>query len=402
MICLNNKIQRAESIFERVIYSKAFCYALPLAVLGIWLLTQNVPPVGGYNLIQYLYTFDHGYVSRGFVGEVISWFADTVTEDLTQKINTGFSWLLAVTAALCIGKALAAVRDDKQKFMQVFTVLTFVCILPFSIGGYFTDVQLNKLVWAITLLAVFLSDKKFGIWLCPVLCALATLINPVFVFTSMVFVAIILLQEFRSNGFSKKNLAVCIITYVSIIAIALFAPISQQYLGFETPKEMVDYYFARYGGTIDEELYHHLVNKWVLDFFMPVKEIFGYAFRTYFASAGGLKGIIFIIIEALPIYAVTEYIWSRTIKAEKDKFQKFIFFLCSIAPIVILPAVIISWDISKYVGNTILVQFGLIAYYIAKKNDSVCGAVNKISEFFRNHIFVSGAAILYAMLVILI
>lgn len=398
---MNNKIQRAESVFERVIYSKAFCYALPLAVLGIWLLTQTVPSVGGYNLIQYLYTYDHGYVSRGFVGEVISWFANTVTDELTQKINTGFSWFLAVTAALCIGKTFAAVRDDKQKYCQVFLVLALMCALPFSLSQHLVDVKLDKLVWAITLLAIFLSDKKFGIWLCPVLCALATVINPVFVFTSMVLVAIIMLQEFRSNGYSKKNLAICIISYATIIVIALIAPISQQYLGFETPKELVDFYFARYGGTVDEELYYNLVNEWVLDFFMPVKEIFGYVFDMYFEGGGGIRGLAFIVIEALPVFAVTEYIWGRAIKSENDKFQKFIFFLCAIAPIVIIPAVIISWDVSKYVGSTVLVQLGLLVYYITKKNESVCGAVNKVAEFFKNNIFVSGAAILYALFIII-
>lgn len=398
---MTNKLERAGSVFEKAVSSKLFCYILPFLGLGVWLLTQNIPAVGEYNLIQYLYTYDHGYVSRGFVGEVISWFADTVSDELTFKINTAFSWFLMISAALCMGKALSCVRRDKQKICQIFFLLVFVSSLPFAFRFYFTDIKLDKLVWAITLLAVFLSDKKFGVWLVPVLCALATVINPVFVFTSMVLVAIIILQEFLSNGYSKKNLAICIISYVSIIVIALIAPVSQQYLGFETPKEMVDFYFARYDGVLDEEIYNYFVNEWLLDFFMPVKDIFGYSFGMFFKDGGGIRGIIFTLIEAVPIYIISEYIWKNAIKSETDKFQKFIFFLCSIAPVVIIPAISISWDVAKYVGNTVLVQFGLLVYYIAKGNTSVCNAVNKVADFFKNHIFVAAAVILYALFIII-
>lgn len=400
MIILTNKLERAESIFEKVVFSKLFCYLLPFLGLGTWLMTQETHPAGGYYLIQYLYTYDHGYVSRGFVGEVISWFADRVTDSLTQAILIAFSWALMVSASLCMGKALSLVRKDKQKFYITLSVLVFMSVLPFSFRLYFPAVRFDKLVWAIALLAIFLSDKKYGVWLAPVLCALATLINPVFVFTSMVLVAIILLQEFRSSGYSKKNLAVCIISYVSIIAIALFAPISQKYLGFENPKEMVDFYFARYDGVLDEEIYSYFVNEWLLDFFTPVKDIFGYTFGKYFGG-GGIRGIIFASVVAVPLYIIFEYIWKNAIKTETDKFQKFIFFLCAIAPVVIIPAVIISWDVSKYVGNTVLVQFGLVVYYFVKGNTAVCNAVNKVADFFRNNIFVSAVAILYALIIII-
>lgn len=402
MICLNNRIEKAGSFLEKVVFSKAFCYLMPFLSLGSYMLTQKVYPASNYYLIQYLYTYDHGYVSRGLVGEVISWFTDTVTDDLTQMLITAFSWLLIVAASLCMGKALSCVRKDKTKYCRVLFVLAVVCVLPFSFRLYFTSIRLDKLVWAVTLFAVFLSDRKYGIWLVPVLCVLATMINPIFVFTSMILIAIILLQEFYSSGFSKKNLAICVITYGLIIAVALLVPVSSSNLGFDTPNEMVDYYFARYAGELSEESYNQFINEWLLEYFIPFKEVFKTGYSIYVKNGTALRNATsFLLVWGAPMLLILETLWVKAIKAEENKFQKFILFLCAVSPVVIIPMVIASWDLSKLLGNNFLVQLGLLAYFLVKDNAAVRASVNGIIESARKHVFVCVCAIMYALLIII-
>ncbi len=401
MICLNDKIAKAGSIFEKAVFSKLFCYLLPFLGLGSYMLTQDVYPATNYYLIQYLYTYDHGYVSRGLVGEIISWFADTVTDELTQTLIVAFSWVLIVAVSLCMGKALSLVRNDKEKFCRVLFVLATAAVLPFSFRLYSTSIRLDKLVWAVTLFAVFLSDRKFGIWLVPALCVLATMINPIFVFTSMILIAIILLQEYYSSGYSKKNLVICILSYGLIIVFALLVPISATKLGFETPAEMFDYYFARYAGEVSEETYNLFMNEWLLEFFIPVTDFPKTAYSFYVeGGTAETSALIFLLVEGIPSLLALGILWHKAMKAEENKFQKFIFFLCGISPIITVPMILISWDLSKILGSNILAQLGLIAYYLVKDNAAVKASVNSIVEFSKKHVFVSACAIMYALLII--
>lgn len=399
---MNEKIESVKSFLSKAVFSKPFCYLMPFICLGSYLLSIRVPQATGYYIIHYLYTYDHGFVSRGLVGEVISWFTDVVTDDITRTVTTVFSWLLVIAASLCMGKALSYVRKDRASFCKVLFILAFISILPFSFRQYNVDVRLDKAVWAVTLLAVFLSDRKYLVWLVPALCVLATLINPVFVFTSMILIAIILLQEFRSSGYSKKNLVICVVTYAAIIALSLYAVSSQGSLGFANAKEMVDYYFARYAGTLSEEDYAAFTTYWLPDFFEPVDDLLTSEYMSVYFETEKPKTIAFGILFAIPAYSVLITLWKNSIKKEENKMQKFIYFLCMISPVASIPPVILSWGITKYLGNHILVQLGLLVYFIIKKHESVIASLSGITEFFKKHYYIGICALVYAMILITI
>ncbi len=382
------------------IFSSAFaCYLFPFVVFGGYLLycilAKLMPHAQGYYLIQYLYTYDHGYLSRGLVGEVISWFADTVSDDLTRWVMTGFSALLMIGMSLCIGKALSKVRFDKEKLSIVLFVVVMVFMIPMPHKFYYTDMKLDKLVWALTLFSVYIADTKFGKWIVPFICMLATVVNPIFVFTSMILIAIILLQEFYSSGYSVKNGIVCGVAYVGIIALALLAPISEKWVGFDNAIEMADYYLVRYEGTFDEGLKESF-NFWLMDFFIPTEEILSRPFETFFKDYGmGMKTILNVVFLGIPACAFLGVFWKKVIKAEENKFQKFIYFLCLISPIVILPPLVLSWEFSKLFINNVFVQAGLVIYFIIKGNPAVVKVCSEAKESGRKHLVVSVAVILY-------
>lgn len=383
------------------IFSSAFaCYLFPFVVFGGYLLycilAKLMPHAQGYYLIQYLYTYDHGYISRGLVGEVISWFADTVSDDLTRWVMTGFSALLMIGMSLCIGKALSKVRFDKEKLSIVLFVVVMVFMIPMPHKFYYADMKLDKLVWALTLFSVYIADTKFGKWIVPFICMLATVVNPIFVFTSMILIAIILLQEFYSSGYSVKNGIVCGVAYVGIIALALLAPISEKWVGFETPTEMVDFYFARYAGSMEDVEYEQFAGMWLIDFFLPIDEIFKTSFAMYFKDfAMGMKSALNTVFLCVPVCAFTGFFWRKAIKAEENKFQKFIYFLCAISPVVIIPPVILSWELSKLFLNNVFVQAGLIIYFVVKGHPAVVKVCGEIKEFGKKHFVASVSVMLY-------
>lgn len=382
------------------IFSSAIaCYLFPFIVFGGYLLycilAKLMPHAQGYYLIHYLYTYDHGYISRGLVGEVISWFADTVSDDLTRMVMTGFSALLMLGMSLCIGKALSKVRFDKEKLSIVLFIVIMIFMIPMPHKFYYMDVKLDKLVWAFTLLSVYIADTKIGKWIVPFICMIATVVNPIFVFTSMILIAIILLQEFYSSGYSVKNGIVCGIAYVSIIALALLAPISERWVGFDNAMEMADYYFARYTGTFDEGLKESF-NIWLMDFFEPVETLLAHPFEVFFKGYGmGVKTILNAIFLGVPAYILLGIFWKKIMKVEENKFQKFIYFLCAISPIVIIPPLILSWEFSKLFINNIFVQAGLVIYFIVKGNPAVVKVCSAVKDFGRKHLVLSVAVVLY-------
>ena len=385
----------AQGIFS----SSLACYLFPFIVFGGYLLycilAKLMPSANGYYLIHYLYTYDHGYISRGLVGEIISWFADTVSDELTRQIMTGFSALLMLGASLCIGKALSKVRLDKEKLTVVLFIVLVVFMIPMPYKFYYADLKLDKLIWALTLLSVYIADTKVGKWAVPFICVIATMANPIFVFTSMILIAIILLQEFYSSGYSVKNGILCGITYVAIIALALLAPISEKWVGFENAAEMVDYYFARYEGTIDPGV-KEAFNYWLMDFFIPSNEILSRPFEVFFGNYGmGLKTVLNAVFLGVPAYVLTVCFWKKVIKAEENKFQKFIYFLCAVSPIVIIPPLILSWEFSKLFVNNFFVQAGLVIYFVVKGQPAVMNVCKNIKEFGKKNLAVSIAVVLY-------
>lgn len=382
------------------------CYLIPFLGLGGYflslVLTDSIYGTTGYYSIHYLYTYDHGFVARGLVGEVISWFCKTVSVDTIKNTVIIFSFLLMISASLCIGRAMSKVKNDRERLFIVFCLCFLVCILPGSFRYYYTDVKLDKLLWAITLFSMLLVDKKYGIWMVPVLCIVATLVNPIFLFCSMILIAIVLLQKFYENNFSAKNGVICAVSYLSMIALGVYALVSEKDLGFNTPRELVDYYYARFEHVLSEKAYSRFENEWLFDYFDTMEVVIQKAFQIYFIQWGNwrvcIADLIFLMI---PTYFILGYFWKSCITSSENKFQKFIFFLCMISPIVILPPILFSWESSKYFINNLFVNFSLMIYFVVNGNGSVLKTIERTKLLIKsNWIFFVCLATYFTFLII--
>ncbi len=379
---------------------KSACWLFPFIVFGgnliYRILSGDIFPVNGYYLIHYLYTYSHGFVARGLVGEVLSWFFPIVSDGVTQGVMIVFNIMLAVFASLFFGKMLCSAREDKSRFQVVLFLTVVFFMLARPLDFYYRDFKLDKLLWALTFLSAFLANYKVGIWFVPLVCAVATLVNPVFLFCGMILVAIILLQEFYQGGYKAKNGIICAVSYISMIAIGLLAPITEKYIGFTTPSEMIDYYFARYSGVISQADYQLFETEWLFDYFESLENIFKMAYEIYFKDWGnGLRTILCFVFMSIPVYFVLVVFWVKSIKAHENKMQKFIFFLCAVSPVVMIPAVAISWEYSKYFYNNVLVQAGLIIYFVVKQNSAVLNAIDEIKVFCKKHLIITCVSLLY-------
>lgn len=385
----------------------AGCYLIPifyyLVSLIYYVVSYGKTYVGGYYLIHYLYTHDHGYIARGLVGEILSWFYDTLTDELLANIMLFINICLALSCSLYIGRMLQCVRKDKHRFSVVFLIVLVFFVYARPITFYFGDVKLDKILWVLTFIAVILSQNKIGIYFVPIICIVATMVNPVFLFCSMILISIILLQEFYLSNYSIKNGIICGVSYISMIALGLLGLVSEKWVGFSTPSEMIDFYFSRYAGTLDEETYQLFETEWLFDYFDSSKEIIRKAYEIYFQDWGnGMETLLNFLLIALPAYILLTIFWIKVIKAEESKFQKFIFFLCAISPVVIIPTTIFSWEFSKYFYNNILMQTGLIIYYITKNSPALMRAIKDFETYCKTHFLQSFIILFYFFIYIAI
>lgn len=380
-------------------------YAVPFLCITCWLVItvcRGGLQVRGYYMIHYLYTYDHGFVARGFVGEVLSRLFPSINDTVLRCTNITFAFLLTAGASLCIGKVLTDTKEDKTVFLTAAIMILLICISPPAFRTYFSDAKLDKLLWALALFAVFASGNRFTIWLVPLLCAAATLANPVFAFCSMILIAIVLLHRLYQNGFKIKGFIICGVTYVSILCICIYGYVSLRNLGFSSPEELIDYYFSRYTGTMPIP-YQHFYSEWLIDYFGSSSNVLAQGFEIYFQEWD--NGIFFIfdtILIALPCYALLTVFWIKTIRAEHERFQKFILFLCAVSPVVILIPNLFSWEGSKYYGNNIMVQLCLILYFLAVKTPSISKTVTGTLHFMKQHLLCTFSLLLYLSFIIFV
>lgn len=385
----NNNKNLMTQKFQKI--DSFWLYFIPFVLLSvpvlIQVLTDNLPEVNGYYTMHYVLTYDHGYVGRGLIGEILSWFFDTMTMRTINICNVIFTEILVVVASLCIGKALNKSRKNENEFFTVFYLILFLCLAEFTVGTYYTDIKMDKLIWALTLLSVLVSDNKVLHFFIPVFAVVSILINPVFCFTGFVLVVIVLFDKFQKSSYSFKAGFLLAATCVLVVFIIGYATIAQTHLGFKDADEFMDFYFARFEGSLSQRLRERFSDEWLFEYFIEsVPTLLKDTFNTYFIERNsGAETIISTLFLAIPSFGIMSVFWSRVMKAEEDKFRKFIYFICLVAYLAFMPALILAWEAAKYYGCYLLVQLVLVIYFINQNDKSVITVVDELKEKIKAH-----------------
>ena len=391
------KQSRAQTVYKK---SNCLYYFIPFAVLSFYFTLHTIlfgaHEASGYYLIHYLYTYRHGFIPRGLVGEILSLFFEKINDNITRSVILLFSCMLIAGASLCIGKALSKSKSHPESFKIIAIIICILCVVPNSFRTYFDDMKLDKALWALSLLAVFLLDTKVGVYFVPIICVAATLINPVFLFCSMLLVSIAMLYC-CVDTWSKKWIFLCAISYLAMIVIGLYGAVREKSLGFENEMDMLKYYFSRYDGSISESTLDFMARECMIDYFLPSKEFIAAAYQFYCVEwKNGLSTLFNVVFVSLPAYFGLTVFWIKAIKAETVKSKKLVFFLCMISPLVQIAPILMSWEGSKYFGNNILVQLCLIVFFIVQKNEASISAAAGIVQWAKKNPLISTAILLYA------
>ncbi len=337
-----------------------------------------------WQLLTYLGDYSHGYMPRAFLGEVISWFSDTVSLELLFGLSLTVLVLLCVAIALIGGYLIRHIENKSAATAIVTVMIGSPIFMPlFSSWLGLMDVYLILL----TIIAFTLNENKVLRFTVPIIALLCTAIHHAYFFLYMVPLAIALLYDlFRNKKYLRDGL-LCSVTYVSLIAFGLITVKTRTADGFSSVDEMVDFMLKKSEVPLSREWLQSVVPN---EYTTGVDYISETVTSTM--SVFNLLGIVAIFAPLLLLFA---FGWIKAIKHSADKGEKFTLFLCLIHPISSVPAYIFGLNWNRWTSAIITSQCILYLFMLYRKNEAVSASVEKITGFFKKHLEIVVFYIIY-------
>lgn len=335
------------------------------------------PTVDGMPLWQtltYLGDYSHGFMPRALLGEIISWFSDTVSLGLLHTLSSVICILLSTVAALLGGLIIRKAENKDIVTVFITIMVTSPVFMPiFSTWLGVTDIYLILL----TFIAFIFNENRFLRYLVPVIALLCVSIHQAYLLLYMVPISIALLYDcFRNKKYVRDGI-LCAVTYLSLIAFAFIIIKTRQADGFASIDEMVSFMIDKADFTLTEEWLNSIV---------PNEYMTGVDHLTQtITSAMSVKNLLGLVVIFLPLFVLFTYGWLQALRHSEDKGEKFIFFLCLIQPLSTAPAFFLGLNWNRWFSAIITSQCILYLFMLYRKNKTLSDVMVQITEFFKKH-----------------
>lgn len=360
--------------FEKTKYELCILVFLLLQVFAF------TPPTDGmtvWQMLTYLGDYSHGYMPRAFLGEVISWFTPTVSLELLWVMSVAVIVIMSITIALLCGQIIKKAENKSAVISVIAVMLLSPIFMPlFSSWLGIVDIYLITL----TLFAFILNENRFLRYLVPVIMLICVAIHHAYMFLYMVPLAIALLYDCIRNKKYIRDGIFCGITYILLIAFALFTVMNRTASGFGPLDEMIDFMINKADFSLNKEWLATLVPN---EYFTGTDYVANTI--TQMMSPANLLGIIVIFF---PVFVTLAYGWIRAIKHSDKKEERLVLSLCLIHPLSAVPAYVFGLNWNRWTSAIITSQCILYLFMLYRKNNSVSLAVNEIVRKYKKHFII--------------
>lgn len=370
-----------KNIYEKTKYEGCILLFL-LAQLFVFL--PNKEGIHLWEVAIYLTDYSRGYMPRALLGEIITWFSDTVTLELFYGISVVSAVLLCLAAAIFGGYLIKNIKQKNAVIAILAVMLGSPVFMPlFSSWLGLMDVYLIIL----TFIAFAFNENKFLRFSIPVIALVCTAIHHAYLFLYMVPLAIALLYDFFKNKKYVRDGILCGVTYISLIAMGLFTVKTRSSNGYNSIDEIIDAALSKTDIPIPREWLQEIV---------PNEYMTGVDYLSdKFAPTMTVANLLGLIAIFAPLFAVFGYCWIKALKNSSDKAEKFTFFLCLIHPLSTVPAYIFGLNWNRWTSAIITSQCILFLFMLYRKNESVEAVFEKILLFFKKHFAIIVFYIIY-------
>jgi len=329
-------------------------------------------------LTEYAVTYKFGLIPRAFIGSLISLFANKITSHAVYIMSIISFIILISQISLALGRLIRKSDPDIKLSVKIFAILFLASPLSvtYLLGGYFARLDMYWLI--ITLFSLFLLKRRTLRWTVPLLGAVAIMIHQGYLLTYMPALLIPMFYEIYRSKYSKKSIMLFGLSCISMLLILLFLMFAQKNLPFANAADFLKHISKNVEFPPDQQMiyceYYCTFKQWTIHVVFPL--------LTYTALPVGLTLFAF----SIPLIMIFGYIWKQCLRETKNKFLKFIFFLCASAPSLFILAAILGTDWDRWWAAVINNQFIIVFYFIFSKEKAVIDSVQKVGNFFKDHL----------------
>lgn len=360
-----------KKVYEKTKYE---LYILLFLLVQFFVFRPDAEGMPLWQLLTYLGDYSHGFMPRALLGEIISWFSDTVSLEMLHTLSSVVCIILSLVVSLLGGFVIRKVKNKDGVTVFVAIMVASPIFMPlFSSWLGIMDVYLILL----TFVAFAFNENKFLRYLVPVIALLCVAIHHVYLFLYMVPLAIALLYDCFKNKKYVRDGILCAATYASLIVFAFIILKTRLAEGFGSIDKMVAFMIKKAAFPLTEEWLASIVpNEYMTSADYLVQNV---------TPTMTVKNLLGLVVIFLPLFVLFAYGWMQSIRKSEDKCEKFVFFLCLIHPISTAPAFFLGLNWNRWTSAIITSQCILYLFMLYRKNKTVSSVTEQITEFFRKH-----------------
>lgn len=325
-----------------------------------------------------------GFVPRAFVGSVCSLFFDYISEQTVYIIALCATIVLIAIASLLIGKVIKK-QSGYESIVFLFMISAFL-LAPCDVHYLFgcDHMGINDLYFImLTILAVICSTHKIGRWFIPLICVVCMAIYEGYPFAFGALIGIILLYMICK---SEKKAAPIIITILTILVVAasflyFYIFFRADYLDtikFDTLEQTVEALSKRTEIQVPSYMFEQF---YFWDSAMSLFTDGRWNVSEIWESTRTIRKTCMPTF--LIMFTASCSLWISSFRSEENKFLKFIYLFCVLAPLSSLPLFLLSEQL-KYISYNIFTQLILVGFFSLKEK-AFLKSSEKIGKFLRNN-----------------
>jgi len=346
-------------------------YIILFLLLFLWLYIRAAPPqILSFIQTHYLFNYEHEFLKRGFVGEILRLSVENLNADIVYNLSLFFLFFLSI-----IFFKIFFIEFNKDTDIHKLIFSTMVFVSPLTIQHFIFDIgRFDIINILITLLCFFIVEKfhknifLVAILIFPLLnCMLLIHEGSFFMFIPMIF-GFWFLKDSKKNIFGIQLIFFLIITFITYKISTL--GLSTIYTYTEYYNFLVNRYFifaddlasGRFfsiRSTAVEILYRDLFNTYDPNVLYP---IFEDTIRIGFNIKWLVNNLILIILLS-PVFFIIFTIYRSFFKV--SDFKTKLFLITPISPIVLF---IFGYDHMRW-WALIFTNIFIILFRLCKEKD---------------------------------
>ena len=342
-----------------------------------------------------------GFISRTLVGSISGLLWKNPTEGNIAFLQTAVIIITFLLTAVFLGGCIK--KADEESAGNLLIISLLVAVFPYGFMTYINLFELLDIYWVMSaVLCLLSSENKKTAFLIPVFIFTGLWVHYSFVFAFMPLIYVLCFSEMLRKK-SKASYILTGITVIVSVSFTLYFVSTCRTFNVMPFEDFIDYIIDKAGSEITS------IERYIGTAFRPNNEmnkLYGFTEAAGLDTAmaekmpEALKGLLgnfqmalrdtslfaiicdFILIS--PVLSFFSAIWIRAMKNTEDKKEKFIYFLCTISPLIQLFSCFISSDTSRWLSLMVISDLFMLAYFLKNKAAAVTDSTNGIMIWLKN------------------